>query len=409
MGAPVGIRSTGGRWAWARAARTHARAAAGRQPHADLAIAGIALAVTLLTTAGVPQARPLDAATVGIAVVTAGALVLRRRYPFLTLAVSTIGAELFLLLFKGDGGALVVTAPLIALYTVADLSTRRRGVIIAVLAVLVLGGLHAAVKPASWLGAENIALAALGALAVAAGTAARNRRAYLAEVEARARDAEADREAEAAGRVTEERLRIARDLHDLLGHHLTVIYVQAGVAEHVLTDPPPRAGEAIAHVRAASKSALSELGDTIGLLRRPDDPSAPTEPTTGLAGLADLLTGFRRSGLRITERTEGEAAPVPVTTGLVAYRVIQESLTNVCKHAGPADVEVRLRYGPEELRLVVDNAAGQSITEPATGGHGLVGMRERVHALGGALHAGPRPTGGYRVSAALPLPTRDTP
>ena len=390
------------------------RAAAGRQPHADLAVAAVVLAVTLLTTTHQPGSRPVDAFAVATAAAASGALVIRRFHPFVALVISTVGAEFYLFLFRGEAGALVLVAPLIALYTVSELSTRRRGVRVGMGAVLAFGAFHAVVKPASWLGAENVALAALGALAVAAGSAARNRRAYLAEVEARARDAEADRESEAARRVTEERLRIARELHDLLGHHLTVIYVQTGVATHILENPPARAAEALAHVRAASKAALGELGDTIGLLRQPGDPDAPIEPDAGLAGLGDLVTGFRRSGLRITAHTEGDARPVPVATDLAAYRVIQESLTNVCKHAGPTAVELRLEYRPDALQVVVENAApladavgrpdGRPAPEPTGGGHGLIGMRERLGALGGSLRTGPRPEGGYRVTALLPLP-----
>jgi signal transduction histidine kinase len=384
------------------------RAAASRQPHADLAVAAVVLVVTLLTTTRQPGSRPMDAFAVATATVASGALVVRRSHPFAALAVSTVGAEFYLFLFRGDAGSLVLAAPLIALYTVAELSTRRRGVLVGMGAVLAFGALHVVAKPASWLGAENVALAALGALAVAAGSATRNRRAYLSEVEARARDAEADRETEAARRVTGERLRIARDLHDLLGHHLAVIYVQTGVAIHVLEDPPARASEALAHVRASSKAALGELADTIGLLRQPGDPDAPIEPTPGLAGLDDLIAGFRRSGLRITEHTDGDARPVPAATDLVAFRVIQESLTNVCKHAGPTAVDLRLDYQPDALRVVVENAAGPPAPEPTGGGHGLIGMRERLGALGGSLRTGPRPEGGYRVTVSLPLPEQGT-
>jgi signal transduction histidine kinase len=277
---------------------------------------------------------------------------------------------------------------------------------IGVLAVLTFAGLHMLVKPASWLGADNLALAALGALAVAAGDASRSRRAYLAEVEARARRAERDRDAEAARRVTDERLRIARDLHDVVGHHLALINVQAGVATHVLDTQPRQTREALAHIRQASKTALAELRDTIGLLRQPDEQSAPTEPITGLAGLPELLTSFRRSGLVIDEHVDGAVRPIAVAADLTAYRLIQESLTNVCKHAGLTTVAVRLRYKPDALQVVVDNEIASdpgSISPRPGNGHGVVGMRERVTALGGTLSAGPRPNGGYRVTATLPL------
>jgi signal transduction histidine kinase len=367
-------------------------------------VGAVVLAVTLVTTAGGPATHPLGPAAIATAAIACLTLVARRVHPYLALGISVVAAELYLVQFQGDAGTLVLVAPLIALYTVAETSGRQRGVLIGVGAVLAFGALHIAVKPASWLGAENVALAAFGGLAVALGAAARNRRAYLAEAQARARDAEGERDAEAARQVTEERLRIARDLHDLLGHQLAVIYVQAGVAEHVLEDPPERAADALSHIRAASKAALGGLSETIGLLRTPGDPGVPTAPTAGLADVQPLLTSFRRSGLEIFERVEGEEAPLPVAADLIAYRVIQESLTNVCKHAGPTSVELRLAYEPHALRIVVDNVAGQAGPERPKSGHGLVGMRERLAVLGGTLHVGPRPNGGFRVDALLPLP-----
>jgi signal transduction histidine kinase len=284
-------------------------------------------------------------------------------------------------------------------------------------------------KPASWLGAENLALAALGALAVAAGDGARSRREYLTEVESRARRAEQDREADALRRVTEERLRIARDLHDAVGHQLALIAVQAGVAAHLLDSHPARARESLSHVRAAARTALSELRDTIGLLRRPGDDLVPTDPLPGLSGLPDLIAAFRRTsnppdpthppgatvagGRSVTVETvtvePADSLAVPTVVDLTAYRVVQESLTNACKHAGSAAVHVRLRYAADFLELRIDNGPlGRPAPSPplgprsASSGHGLVGMRERIEALGGLLVAGPRPDGGFRVTAILP-------
>jgi signal transduction histidine kinase len=392
------------------------RAAARRHPHADIAVAVVVYAVTLLTTAAGPSGGRLDATALVLAALACGALVARRRWPFAVLLASAVAAEAYLVHYQGHQGEMVLAAPLIALYTVAETSSRRRALIIGVLAVLALGSIHMLVKPSSWLGADNLALAAFGGLAVAAGDASRTRRAYLVEVEARARHAEADREAEAARRVTEERLRIARDLHDVVGHHLALIYVQAGVATRVLDDPRAKAHEALDHIRAASKTALGELSDTVGLLRQPGEQPAPTEPIIGLAGVDDLLAAFRRSGLTITAHVNGPVRPVAVAADLTAYRVIQEGLTNVCKHAGPTMVQVRLTYQPETLRIVIDNratagphrVADVSLAGDLGKGHGLVGMRERVTAVGGTLHAGPRPDGGYRVTATLPVSVGST-
>jgi signal transduction histidine kinase len=375
------------------------RAAARRHPHADIAIAVVLFAVTLVTTV---TGRRLDAADVLLPALACGVLVVRRRWPLPVLVVSTLAAEFFLAPHRGHEGALLLAAPLIALYTVADASARRKALIGGGLAVLVLAGTHIIVKPSSWMGAENLALAALGGLAVAAGDASRNRRAYLAEVEERARRAESERDREASRRVTEERLRIARDLHDVVGHHLALINVQAGVAGHVLDQQPGQVRQSLTYIRQASRSALDELRDTIGLLREPDEPAAPTEPTVGLSALSQLVASFGRSGLRVEHDVLGEVRPLTPAADVTAYRIIQESLTNVCKHAGQPAARLRLEYEPAALRIVVDNDG--ALPRPGTGtGHGIVGMRERLAALGGSLQAGPRYGGGFRVSATLPL------
>ncbi len=372
-----------------------------RQPHADIAVAALVFAVTVVTTVAAPTGGRLDAGTVVSATVSCAALVGRRRWPLLAFLVSAGGAEAYLAANPGHQGAMVLAAPLIALYTVAERGSRLRALLVGFLAVAALAGVHMLVRPSSLLGAENLALAAFGGLAVAAGDAARSRRAYLAEVEARAGRAEAEREAEAARRVTEERLRIARELHDAIGHQLALINVQAAVADHVLDAEPGRSREALAHIRGASRTALEELRDTIGLLRQPGDTCAPTDPTSGLTGLPELVASFRRAGLDVEPRIQGTPRPVPAPVDLTAYRIVQESLTNVCKHAGPTGVQLTVEYRGDALRIVVRNrATGRPPT--ATGGHGLTGMRERVAALHGTLSAGPRPDGGYQITAVLP-------
>ncbi|MFI5915547.1 sensor histidine kinase [Dactylosporangium sp. NPDC051541] len=384
----------------------------------DLVIGLVVAIVALVTTHGSPTGLPLEPATLTAVIVACGALALRRRHPLAVFLVSSIAAEVYLVLnHSSTNGALILTAPLIALYTVAESHVRRRALIIGVLAVLAFAGLHMLVKPASWLGVENLALAALGGLAVAAGDGARSRREYLAEVEARASRAEQDREAEARRRITEERLRIARDLHDAVGHQLALITVQAGVAAHLLEGQPARAREALSNVRSAGRTALSELTETIGLLRRPGDPLVPVEPLPGLTGLPELLVSHRSAGQSITIASTAERA-LPAPVDLTAYRVVQEALTNACKHAPAAPVQVSLDYEPAALRIRVSNAApptpasasaAATLAAASAGraglGLGLVGMRERVVALGGSLEAGPRPDGGFRVEVVLPAPS----
>src|SRR5512139_3503047 len=254
------------------------RAVRGHPHAADAAIAAIAYGVTLLTTLGTlsPGILRLGLAEPLVAGIACGALMLRRRWPFAVLAVTTAGAVGYIVLSPDRGWALA--APLVALYSAAETTGRRRALTIGWITVFALALVHALIRPGPWFGSENLTMIALGGLAVVGGDAARTHRAYLESVEERARTAERDRELEAARRVTEERLRIARDLHDSLGHHLALINVQAGAAAAVLKARPEQAREAVELIGQASRAALDELGDTVGLLRRPGEPIAPTAP-----------------------------------------------------------------------------------------------------------------------------------
>ncbi|MFF5297677.1 sensor histidine kinase [Paractinoplanes globisporus] len=354
------------------------------QRMADAGTAAAVLVAALLTTnTGHHLRDPLAAA---LAVAACAPLVVRRRWPYPALLVSTLAAEGYLAHVSGGGGTLILAAPLIALYTVAELGRQRHSLWVAGALVLMIGVFHTIAKSGHWLGPENLALAALGGLAVAAGEATRSRRAYQAEALLRARE-----------RVTAERLRIARDLHDSVGHHLALINVQAGVAGHVLTgDPPVR--ETLDQIRQSARSALDELRDAVGLLRT-DEPAAPVEPAVGLGGLDDLIATFERAGLRITCRRDDDS-PLSPATDVVAYRVVQESLTNARKHAGQVDVRLTLHRRDATLTVVVENDG--PMVAPRAESHGITGMRERVAAIGGSLDAEPRPLGGFRVSCRLP-------
>jgi signal transduction histidine kinase len=383
----------------------HLRGVAHSRPHlADLLMALVVLLVTLLTTSAPEHLS--DGLAVLFAATACGVLLARRRWPYSTLLVSAVAAEAYLARYGGSTGTLILAAPLVALYTLAESKDRRRSLLIAGLLVLGIGAFHTLGRQGRFLGPETIALAALGGLAVAAGEAARNRRAYLAEVLLRAEDAERDREADARRRVAEERLRIARDLHDSVGHHLALINVQAGVAGHLMTGEEGPVRETFDQIRQRSRVALEELRDSVGLLRQPGEPPAPVEPTVGLAGLGELVAEFERSGLRIAGTHDGAGQALPWATDLTAYRVIQESLTNVCKHVGATDVRLTLRRDPETLTIIVENEGPPARESgPPAGTHGIVGMRERVAAIGGTLLAGPRPAGGFRVAAVLPAPS----
>ncbi|MET7753357.1 sensor histidine kinase [Streptomyces sp. NPDC005389] len=351
--------------------------------------------------------RVPSAASVLLMALAAGALVLRRRHPFHVLCF-TVGVSL-LELVNDTRPATVSMSAVIALYTVAARTDRPTTWRVGLVTMAVLTAAAMAFGPTPWYAQENVGLFAWTGMAAAAGDAVRSRRAFVDAIRERAERAERTREEEAGRRVAEERLRIARDLHDVVAHHIALVNVQAGVAAHVMDKRPDQAKEALAHVRDASRSALDELRATVGLLRQSGDPEAPTEPAPGLAVLDGLLDSFRNAGLPVAlARTDGER-PLPATVDLAAYRIVQEALTNVRKHAGPdakAEVSV-VRVGRTVEITVLDN--GTSTPDPdsvPTGGHGLLGMRERVGALGGTLTAAPRYGGGFRVQAILPVTSR---
>ncbi|WP_433539904.1 sensor histidine kinase [Streptosporangium sandarakinum] len=252
---------------------------------------------------------------------------------------------------------------------------------------------------------------------VAAGVAAtvtRHRQAYLEEAERRAAEAERTREEAALRRAGEERLRIARELHDSLTHSISIIKVQAGVAVHLARkrgeDVPP----ALLAIQEASGDAMRELRATLEVLRDPghsDDPDHPggsggsggEAAASGLDRLGGLVERARSAGLPVTVTISGTRRELPPEVDRAAYRIVQEALTNVSRHAGGAAAAVRVGYADEELVVQIDDDGGADPAAPPVPGTGLLGMRERVTALGGRLRAAPRPGGGFTVRAELPL------
>ncbi|MFJ4693413.1 sensor histidine kinase [Streptomyces sp. NPDC088766] len=336
------------------------------------------------------------------------ALVLRRIAPLAVLAVT--GTCSVVESVTGDPRAPVAMSAVIALYTVASTTDRPTTWRVGLLTMTVLTGAAMLAGPLPWYAQENVAILAWTGIGATAGDAVRSRRAVVRAIRERAERAERTREEEARRRVAEERLRIARDLHDVVAHHIALVNVQAGVAAHVMDKRPDQAKEALAHVREASRSALNELRATVGLLRQSGDPEAPTEPAPGLYRLDELAGTFRNAGLQVEVARSDHGTELPAAVDLAAYRVIQEALTNVRKHAGPqarAEVSV-VRVGPHIEVTVLDDGAGDVPAPEDGGGHGLLGMRERVTALRGALTTGPRYGGGYRVHAILPVKTRSS-
>ncbi|MFF6874626.1 MULTISPECIES: histidine kinase [unclassified Streptomyces] len=346
--------------------------------------------------------RTPDALSLVLMALGAAALVFRRSAPMTVLALT--GTASVIESVTGDPRAPVAMSAVIALYTVASTTDRPTTWRVGLLTMTVLTSAAMAAGPLPWYAQDNVAIFAWTGIGATAGDAVRSRRAFVQAIRERAEKAERTREEEARRRVAEERLRIARDLHDVVAHHIALVNVQAGVAAHVMDKRPDQAKEALAHVREASRSALNELRATVGLLRQSGDPEAPTEPAPGLDRLDELTGTFRSAGLHIEVARTDQGTSLPAAVDLAAYRIIQEALTNVQKHAGPrakAEVSV-VRVGPNIEITVLDDGSGEHETQDG-GGHGLLGMRERVTALRGTLTTGPRYGGGFRVHAILPV------
>ena len=348
----------------------------------------------------------------GLTAATLAVVPFRHRWPVPALAVTTAGASAVLLLQGIE--TIAALAPVLALYTVALRTDRRT-------TVLAWASIAAVLASASALGvagdaALRDALQVLpwSAAVAAVGDALRNRRAYLAAVEERAIRAERGREEEARRRVAEERVRIARELHDVVAHHIAVVGVQAGVAQHLLSTEPAAATAALGHVRRAAATVLEELGDILSVLREPGEPAGRGAPAPGLDRLEALIESFAAAGLAVEWSLQGQPRAPASTVDLVAYRVLEEALTNALKH-GTGTAHLSVEYGAASLTVRVVNdvptlvpAGRRAATAPPDGltpggGHGLMGMRERTTAVGGRLRLGPGVGETFRVEAELPL------
>jgi signal transduction histidine kinase len=321
-------------------------------------------------------------------------LAFRRRWPWQALAISTAAVTAYTAFGYINGAALV--APPIALYTLTHKTTPKRAIAAWLVVTVVLMSVSGATDPFGITAGSFYSVPILSCAACFGGIAVANRRAYVDSIQARAEDA-------ARRRIDEERLRIARELHDVVAHTMATINVQAGAAAHVAPERPQAAIDALQVIRAVSKDGLRELRAILNVLRQSDEPETPF-PAPGLAQLDALITSTQRAGLEVTVTVTGEPRPLPTETDLAAYRIVQESLTNVIRHAGPATAAVTLAYTGTELRAeVTDTGLGAPASGPH-GGHGLAGMRERAASAGGSLDAGPAAGGGFAVRARLPLP-----
>lgn len=359
---------------------------------------------------GGPESRPTSALAVALVVAPALLLPLRRRWPLPVLAGCV--AIFALSAFVGALWPGVVLAIAIAMFGVANRSSRRATLITALVttAVVVFVSVLAAIGSVTDL--RIFAVAITVAFAAAAGDAARSGREYIVAITERAERAEETRESEARRRVSEERLRIARDLHDAVAHQIAVISLNAGVASSAIESRPQDAHRAVRTIQGAARTVLGEIGGLLEVLRTDDDDDAgEISPQPGLDRLGDLVAQFDRAGLAVTVRTEGDPTQVREATGIVAYRVIQEGLTNAHKHGSESRAHVLIRVDDDTLDIVVTNPtlpAESRDGRAAPGddgsgtGLGLIGLRERVAAARGVVETGPTP-GGWRVSAHLPI------
>jgi signal transduction histidine kinase len=362
-------------------------------PRTDIALA-LALGVVCLQSAVDKDPAWAAVALVELSVLP---LALRRSCPLTVLATTLAAAIAGDLLFSG----FLLPGPLIALYTVAAHRERRLAIGAAAATAVAL------VVPAvagRGVASAGFAVAMYAGFAVAwlLGDNLRTRRAYLAEVEARAERAEREREERARRAVAAERARIARELHDVISHNVSVMVVQAAAARDVHAQRPERAPEALASIESIGREALVELRRLLGVVSAEEaDDRAGFAPQPGLARLRDLLEQVEAGGLRVELNVEGQPRDLPAGVDLSAFRIVQEALTNTLKHAGASRAEVSLRYAEAGLEVeVVDDG----VAREATGrGRGILGMRERATLVGGELSAGPRAAGGFRVRARMPL------
>jgi signal transduction histidine kinase len=361
-----------------------------------VALAAFLLVGSYFASQGQPGRRAFDAGAVVLLLVAAGALAWRRRYPVAVLLV-VFGATLTYFVV-GYAPSPIWLVMIVAYFTAVVAGHRLPAAIVAVVGFLVFPWLDFLLRDAAAPSPAGLAgLAAWLLVLLGVGEGIRIRR-------ERAAEAARIREEEALRRAGEERLRIARELHDALGHHLSLINMQSGVALHLNKELPDQARSSLTAIKQASKEALSELRSVLDILRQEGEPAARS-PTWTLARLDDLVSQAAAAGLEVRAETDGEVRRLPFAVDVAAFRIVQEALTNVTRHAGPATATVRVSYGDRDLTLQVDDdGRGQQGHDREPGsGKGITGMRERAAALGGDLDAAPRPGGGFRVQARLPL------
>lgn len=375
----------------------------------------LALFVTVMQVQGTVARVAAEGATRALAdlgdlgyallVVSGLALLVRRRWPVAVFAVAALASLAYYGAGFPDGPGWL--ALFVSLYTLAAYGDGRRSLVIAGSGITVLAAVWlytaADIEPRAAIGWVFFRIGA-SVMSAALGESVRSRRVIAAEAEKRAELAERTREEEARARVDAERLRIAREVHDTVAHAVAIINVQSGVTAHVLDKRPEQAREALRTIEETSSRALREMRAVLGVLRDDGDGRAPHP---GLDQIDELTAKAREAGLDVTLEASPPAAPLPSAVGSAAYRILQESVTNVIRHVGPTRVTVALNPGTDVLEIRVTDEGRRTgdgaASAPDGPGHGILGMRERCRLLGGEFDAGPTPGGGFEVAARLPL------
>ena len=378
-----------------------------RLPRADVALAlgllALKLAFVFTGTLMSGGATPLSVAS---AVALTVPLAWRRRSPLAVALVVATAIVVDDLAAGWDSAVLSFDCSIIAAYS-AGAHARQRHAVLALAALLAANLVDALGAPGNRAGNVALAVVVFSLVPWLVGQALRRERQRTARMHELARQLEAEREQRAREAVSAERGRIARELHDIVAHAISVIAIQADAATKLLRHDPGRAREPLETVQTTARGALAEMRQLVGLLRESEvGADAPLEPRPGIADLERLVDDVKRSGLAVKLEIEGERRSLPPTLDLAAYRIVQEGLTNVRKHAGAAQAQVSIRYERDRLDILVRDD-GRLATATGGGGHGLVGVRERVILLGGQLEAGPATDGGFILHARLPLTATD--
>jgi len=365
----------------------------------------LAVAVAAASVAsGATSHEPERAFLVALAVATALTLCLRRLYPVIVLAITVGTTAFFVWVYRGYWPF----AALIAFYSLAAHSERRRAIVAGVAGLLVIAvptahSIHNW-EPVTW-GKLTLVAGRLAPLVAAwlLGAYLRTRREYLRAVEDRAMQLERQQQANARRAAAEEQARIAREVHDVIAHNLSVIIVQATAADAVFASNPADARRAVRTIGGTARQALGELRRVLGVIRTGDERSPDFPPQPTLARLETLLEQVRTAGLAVDLQITGEPRELPSALELSAYRIVQEALTNTLRHANATHAIATLRFDSDAVGVEVVDDGTPPAAGDGTGGRGLLGMRERAAAVGGDIEAGPASAGGFRVAARLPL------